>query len=187
MLKSPRAKNLLLTGRPGVGKTTVVRKVVEQLGVEACGFFTEEIREGPHRTGFKIVTTDGREAILAHIRTPSSHRVGRYGVSMEGMQHVAVPTLRKALESAAVVVIDEIAKMELSSPEFKDVVLRCLDSSRPVLAVIQMTDQPFVNRIRARGDVEVIEVTPSNRDLVPRQAVTMLQTWLRRKAISRPE
>jgi nucleoside-triphosphatase len=60
-------KNLLLTGLPGVGKTTVVRKVLNLLppNFKAGGFFTEEVREGGERMGFQIVTTDGQRAWLA--------------------------------------------------------------------------------------------------------------------------
>ncbi|HYM91067.1 MAG TPA: NTPase, partial [bacterium] len=172
-------KNLLLTGRPGVGKTTIVRKVVEQLGPRTCGFFTEEIREESRRTGFKIITTDGREAILAHIHVRSPHRIGRYGVSAEGMRQLAIPTLLLALKNAGAIVIDEIGRMELISPEFEGAVLECLDSPRPVVAVIQMVDLPFLNRIRARPDVEVIEVTLPNRDALPAYVMTRLQELLK--------
>lgn len=171
-------KNLLLTGRPGVGKTTVVRKIIEQLGAQAGGFFTEEMREGRQRVGFKILTTDGREGILAHVSLPSPHRVGKYGVNVEGIDEVAVPALLKALQAAPLIVIDEIAKMELCSQDFKDAVVKCLDSPKPLLAVIQMSSLPFLNQIRARADVEVIEVTPSDRDALPRQLAERLRGWL---------
>ena len=58
---------LLLTGRPGVGKTTVVRRVVERLSRPTGGFYTCELREGGRRTGFEIVTLDGQRATLSHV------------------------------------------------------------------------------------------------------------------------
>ena len=39
-------KNLLITGLPGVGKTTLVKKLSEALkSLYPVGFYTEEIRE----------------------------------------------------------------------------------------------------------------------------------------------
>ena len=76
-----RRKNLLLKGRPGIGKTTIVRRVLDQLkGVKADGFFTEEIRERGERKGFLIKTLDGMSRVLSHVKFSSRVRVGRYGV-----------------------------------------------------------------------------------------------------------
>jgi nucleoside-triphosphatase len=57
--------NLLLTGYPGSGKTTVIMRLLALGDFDAGGFYTEEIREGNTRTGFKIVTLGGEEATLA--------------------------------------------------------------------------------------------------------------------------
>lgn len=170
--------NFLLTGRPGVGKTTVLRKVLTRLPVVAGGFFTEEIREASTRTGFRIVTTDRRTAVLSHIGVRSPCRVGRYGVRVESIDQVAVPALQVALREAALIVIDEIAKMELCSRTFQDIVVACLDSPKPVLGVIQRSRLPFLDRIRRHDDVEVIEVTPSNRETLPAQLVVRLAQML---------
>src|SRR4051794_14770081 len=75
-------KNLLLRGPPGCGKTTCVRRLAERLGdLRLAGFYTAEIREGGNRVGFEAVRlSTGRHAVLAHVRSKSRHRVGRYGV-----------------------------------------------------------------------------------------------------------
>ena len=74
---------LLLTGPPGVGKTTVVRRVAAGLaGRRIRGFTTEEIRIGGQRVGFRLETFDGRSVTLAHVDMCSRHQVGKYRVDV---------------------------------------------------------------------------------------------------------
>jgi len=92
---------ILLTGPPGVGKTTVIRKIAALLSAEASGFYTEEKREGGRRVGFDIVTLNGRRAPLSHMEIPGKTRVGRYGVDIQSLEAVAVPAIEEALQSGA--------------------------------------------------------------------------------------
>jgi nucleoside-triphosphatase len=175
-------KNLLLTGLPGVGKTTVVRKVLSLLppNFKVSGFFTEEVREGGERVGFQIVTTDGQRAWLARKGLQSPYKVGKYGVDAKAVERVIVSALKRALNEADLVVIDEIAKMELSHPAFAEVVWECLESPKPVLGVIQKSHLPFLDKVRSRGDVRLWEVTPSNRDQLPNEITNELLKLLNR-------
>ncbi|MFN3420419.1 MAG: NTPase [Armatimonadota bacterium] len=174
-------KNLLLTGLPGVGKTTVIRKVLSLLpfGLKFGGFFTEEVREGGERVGFQIVSTDGQRAWLARKGFPSPHKVGKYGVNVEAIESVIIPALDRAIEQADLIVIDEIAKMELSHPAFAEIVWRCLESSKPVLGTIQRSHLPFIERVKARADTQVLEVTKENRDILPEKIVAVLTDLLK--------
>ena len=80
-------KNLLVTGPPGCGKTTLVRKIVQELGsLPMTGFYTEEIREGRDRVGFALVGLDGRRGVLSHVKVGGPYRVGRYGVDIAGFE-----------------------------------------------------------------------------------------------------
>lgn len=174
-------KNLLLTGLPGVGKTTVIRKVLSLLpsGLKVGGFFTEEVREGGERIGFQIVTVDEQKAWLARKGFPSPHKVGKYGVNVEAIESVIIPALDKAVEQADLIVIDEIAKMELSHPAFAENVWRCLESPKPVLGTIQLSNLPFIERVKARADTQIFEVTVKNRDILPEKIVAVLAQLLK--------
>jgi len=104
--------NILLQGYPGVGKTTVVKKIVA--GVESAGgFYTEEIREGSTRRGFKIITLEGNQGILAYEGRPSPYRVGKYGVNIEVLESVGVESISDSLEDMGkrLIIIDEIGKI----------------------------------------------------------------------------
>lgn len=167
---------LLLTGRPGVGKTTVIREVVARLSVRAGGFYTKEVREGGRRTGFRLVTLDGAEGLLAGVNIRSPYRVGRYKVHLDDLERVGVESLRRAVEQpdVSLVVVDEIGKMELFSAAFRQVVLAALDSPKPVLAAAMLHPHPWVDAVKVRADVNLVEVTPENRQTLPAQ----ISRWL---------
>lgn len=157
------AKNILLTGAPGCGKTTLIQRVLARLDVAAGGFYTEEIRSVGRRQGFKMVTLDGEEGILAHEDIAGLPRVSRFGVDVASLEAVGVASVQRALEHCNLVVIDEIGPMEFFSEAFKQVVLAALDSDRVVLGTIVQRSKPFSDRIKARSDVDVMTVTRDNR------------------------
>ena len=160
-------QKVLLTGRPGCGKTTLIKRVVNDLARPAGGFYTEEIRERGARVGFKIVTTDGKEAVFANVNFPATaepQRLGKYGLDLSALEIIAVVAVRAAVRARQLVVIDEIGPMEIRSAMFRDVVNEAFDSDAPILATITARSFPFIDAIKKRSDVTIIEVGRSNRD-----------------------
>jgi nucleoside-triphosphatase len=164
---------ILLTGSPGIGKTTAIRRVVARLGREAGGFYTQEIRAGGSRQGFQIVTLDGRAGILAHVDMQGPPRVGRYGVNLAALEAVGAASIRAAVERGVLVVIDEIGPMELHSESFRRAVLDALASGAPLLGTIVQRPHPFADRIKARPGVTVLPLTRANRDAVVEQVLDL--------------
>ena len=159
-------QKVLLTGRPGCGKTTLIKRVVNKLARPAGGFYTEEIRERGARVGFKIVTLDGKEALLAHVDLKTTERIGKYGLDLFALETVGIEALRTAVRERQLVVIDEIGPMEIRSRIFREVVNEALDSpdASGILATISARSFPFTDAIKKRPDVTLIEVRPRNRD-----------------------
>ncbi len=158
-------KNILLTGTPRVGKTTLVKRVVEGIRERgAGGFYTEEIRDRGDRTGFKILTLDGGEGLLAHVSHKSRFRVGRYHVNIKDLEDIAVRSIIDSLDKK-LIVIDEIGRMELFSDKFRDAILKALDTGR-VFGTIKLGGDEFTDKIRTRRDTEIMEVTIQNRDIL---------------------
>jgi nucleoside-triphosphatase len=157
--------NLLVTGKPGVGKTTLMERVVEKLrgSLRLAGFTTTEVRspEG-ERLGFDIVTVEGKGSELARVGFRSSVRVGRYGVNIEAFERLALPEL--ARRDVDLIIIDEIGKMECASGHFRRAVEDALDASVDVLATLGISPLPFFQALKDRPDVEVITLTVRNRD-----------------------
>jgi nucleoside-triphosphatase len=169
-----RTAILLLTGRPGVGKTTCLRRALELVRRPAGGFLTEEVRQRNVRVGFALRTLDGHRAILADVRRSGSPRVGKYGVDVEALDRVGVPAIRAAVAAVHLVVIDEIGKMEAASPAFRAAVEEALRSPAPVLGTIMAAAQPWADAIKADPAVTLVPVTRANRDVLPAELARLL-------------
>jgi nucleoside-triphosphatase len=158
--------NIFLTGHPGVGKTTIIKKLIEKLKIPAGGFYTEEIRENNMRMGFAVATLSGFKGVLAHRNFKSRYKVGQYGVGVYTLNRIGVKEIQMCLMEKKLIVIDEVGKMELLSPQFQTVVEKALDADNPVLGTVTLARHPFVQKITARSDVKITEVTKENREQV---------------------
>jgi nucleoside-triphosphatase len=157
-------RNLLVTGPPGCGKTTLVDNCRCQLAdLSPRGFLTREIRQGCVRLGFALNSIPaGRVAILAHIDISGAHRIGKYGVDVPGFERYLIG-LEWPDDPRCPVIIDEIGKMECLSPLFRRTVERWLDAPNPLIATIALRGTPFIQRIRNRPDVVLRTISPENR------------------------
>ena len=168
--------NLLVTGKPRVGKTTLVERVMEHLrgSLRLAGFTTTEVRgAGGDRLGFDIVTVEGQQSELARVGLPSRVRVGRYGVNLEAFERLALPEL--AHRDVDLIVIDEIGKMECASGRFRRAVEDALDAPVNILATLGISRLPFFQAVRNRPDVELVTLTEHNRDALVAELSTRLQ------------
>jgi nucleoside-triphosphatase len=168
-------KNIILTGPPRVGKTTVIRAVISKLVDRCAGFYTEEILEEDQRAGFKLITCSKGNCVLAHKDIKGHYHVGKYGVNLECVEDYGVPSIKKGINKEQIIIIDEIGKMEILSRPFRLAVLDALDSKCPVIGTMLFKRHPFYDKIRARKDVEILEVTEANRDSLPDMVIQKLQ------------
>jgi nucleoside-triphosphatase len=167
---------LLLTGVPGVGKTTLIRRVAERLRDRRIrGFFTEEIREAGERQGFRLVAFDGTERVIAHVDLPKIHQVGKYGVDVEAIDEA---TEFLALNAEAdIYLVDEIGKMECLSERFITAMRSLIFSGkRPVVATVALRGGGFIAEAKQAAGVTIYEVSQANRDALPERVLQWLES-----------
>lgn len=170
-----KTKNVLLTGPPRCGKSTVIEKLVKQIQRPVTGFFTREIKEKGRRVGFAIITLDGKEGILAHEESKSPRRVGKYGVNIDELDRIAVPSMIPGTADQ-IVIIDEIGKMECFSPLFRETLIKTLDSANPVIGSIAQRGNPFIEKVKGRKDILLVTVSEKNWDSLPADLLEQIPT-----------
>jgi nucleoside-triphosphatase len=156
--------NILITGPPGIGKTTLIRNVCRALAdQQIAGFYTAEMRQDGERRGFELVGLDGQRAVLAHVDIRSPFRVGKYGVDVDALERF---TRNQAFFEPAtdLIVIDEIGKMECFSAAFRLLAQRVLASETPVVASVAQRGGGLIAEVKDRWDVKVLSMGWDNRD-----------------------
>jgi len=149
-----------------VGKTTIIKKVIEKINKPVIGFYTEEVREADKRIGFLLITLDGKKGYLAHQDIKSNYYIRRYGVSIENIENLSIPSITPKTKDD-IIIIDEIGKMECFSEKFKIAATNALNSSNIVIGTIAIGGTDFIQNIKKRHDIKIYEVTQNNRDELP--------------------
>ncbi len=167
--------NILVTGFPRVGKTTLIKELLKKTTKKYAGFYTEEIKnQNERRSGFRVVAlSSSEEGILAHVNTKSNIRVGKYGVDLKDFERIAIPEMGK---DAELIIIDEIGKMELFSKKFKEQLLNCIEKGNVIATITKKGGGIFVENIKNREDVELIELTKDNRNLMVDEILKKINT-----------
>lgn len=157
-------KNLLITGLPGVGKTTLIKKLQEALKrLHPVGFYTEEIREGGERKGFELISLEGKRGLLSHKGIGTPYRVGQYKVDIKGFEDF-LDSISFFNPLTRLIIIDEIGKMECFSDQFKKLLEEILDSEKWVIVTIALKGSGLIERVKKRQDIRLFEITQKNRD-----------------------
>jgi nucleoside-triphosphatase len=157
-------RNIFITGLPGIGKTTLIKKIFEALkNLHPAGFYTEEIREEGIRKGFELIRLDGKRGLLSHTDIKSPYRVGKYRVDIKGFEDF-LDSIQFLNPNTHLIIIDEIGKMECLSDQFKELLKELLDSEKRVIATIALKGSGLIEEIKKRQDIKLFEITKSNRD-----------------------
>ena len=157
-------RNILITGLPGCGKTTLIRSLVHKLWrFGPAGFYTEEMRLLGQRRGFRLVGLNGMEGMLAHADFGTAPRVGKYGVDVPGFENFLRMQKLDQVENR-LVFIDEIGKMECLSRNFVDLVRILLDTPKTIVATVALKGGGLIAEVKQRADATVVEVDALNRD-----------------------
>jgi nucleoside-triphosphatase len=177
--------SFFVTGQPGVGKTTIIIKVVDALrmrGLQVGGMTTREVREEGERVGFEILdVASGRRGWLAHIDHLEGVKIGRYRVNRRDLEEVGVNALLKALEDADLIVCDEIGPMELTSQRFREAVEEIISSNTPVLGSLHIKyADGSLPELKRTSDTTIYLATQDNREALPLAITREILKWVER-------
>ncbi|WP_337100073.1 nucleoside-triphosphatase [Paenibacillus sp. YIM B09110] len=155
----------LLTGKPRIGKSTMIKKLIHDIGPDSCGgFYTEEIKNSSDRIGFRCVSINGESVEIANVDSPSQIRVGRYGVNIEAFEKFAITLLEDAMHTKKIIIIDEIGFMQILSATFQKTVQQIVADNRMVVGTIPVDGHPEIDKIKSVKQVKLIEINEFNRN-----------------------
>ncbi|MCL2143547.1 MAG: NTPase [Methanomassiliicoccaceae archaeon] len=168
-----------ITGLPGAGKTKTLLRVIEMLSSEELkigGMISEPIADGRRKVGFSVRNIITKESqVFAHMNIESRITDGKMGVDLAKFESIAVNAIRDACETCDIIVIDEVGKVEVESQAFIDAVKYALDAGKPMLLTLHKKSRnPLLQDIRRRDDVRILEVTPTNRNLLPHKIIRLM-------------
>ncbi len=161
-----RSRVLLITGAPGVGKTTLLKelvKILETSDTDFKGFLTIEVRDiKGSRIGFNLIPLNLKDSLkeipfarkpryIAELRGPKIERFGSYLVDVSVFSKF-IDSLWSELRSSSgdlVVIIDEIAPMELKADNFREFIKWLIyESSFPLVATVKEKGRGLILKLK---------------------------------------
>jgi len=167
-------KNILISGLPGIGKTTLIKKLCQELKHKnPIGFYSEEIRNDGQRKGFQLIGLNGQRTLFAHILMESNFHIGKYKVDVDAFDKF-LKSIDFMSHAGGIVIIDEIGKMECMSGNFVKLIWDILDSDNTVVATISHTDGGIKGRIKQRDDIVLYRMNLDNREKIHSEILNRL-------------
>jgi nucleoside-triphosphatase len=170
--------NILITGIPGAGKTTLIKRLcIVFKEFNPVGFVTDEIIEEEAIAGFETNNLFGDNKIIAHTKLKSKVSVGKYKVDIKGFDIFLDQTFSRE-KKTGLYFIDEIGKTVCESKKFGKIILSLLDTKKPVISTIADKGTGLISAIKKRDDVRVFEVTEQNREIRLKELTMVIRDLL---------
>jgi len=162
---------ILLTGSPGIGKSTILEKIRRNYSGAEFGILSKELKDkSKKRVGFEAINHLGRKKTFAHTTDIASRYVvgEKYFVDINVIEKFVVSELEKGIDKpGSLVFIDEIGRMQAFSDKFLNVVRKLLNIDSNVIATIVFDPEPWSVEFKENKNVLLIRVSEKNRDLLP--------------------
>lgn len=172
--RSKEHKHIFLTGEKQIGKSTLLKRLIAESGRSFKGFQTRPYWLEGVKKGYYM-----------HSMLPMDNFENDNPISVNLSKDMVIPVLETfntlgvrivtdALSHPGIMVMDEIGRLEAKSTDFKKAIIASLNAEKQVVGVLQKTHSSFIDQIKARDDVVVIEITKENRDHVYESLLAML-------------
>jgi len=169
--------NLFLTGKIGIGKSTVLKKVLSEIDLSIGGYVTERIYDGHYR---KYIARSLNNPKEEYIIVKSDSRDDSKVWFPKAFEKGLVPILDESLKSKDIIVLDELGASEKDIDVFTSKIFELLDSNKIVFGVLKDVDCKFLNDIKIRDDVTVIRITEENRDNIVDEIVNIINNFIKK-------
>lgn len=160
------AKNVFIAGAPGIGKTSLISRLYRDLTpLFIRGFYKEKILEYRILKGYRLSTFDFQELILAHIHIVGPDRIGEFGLNLDGLNNL-IKKLLKPDPMVELFLIDEIGLMECASRQFRQMIMKIINSQIPLIATLPSHEVLDILKIKDREDIAVLNMTYKSRESI---------------------
>ena len=160
------AKNVLIAGAPGIGKTSLITRLHRDLTpLFIRGFYKEAIHEYQILKGYRLATFDFQELILAHMHIIGPDRSGEFGLNLDGLNDMISNQLNPD-PKVELFLIDEIGLMECASLQFRQMIVNAMNSKIPLIATLASLDVLEILNIKNREDISIQKMSHKNRDSI---------------------
>jgi len=169
-------RSILLTGRPGVGKSTLLEGILHTLPsfVRVTGILSGELRVEGQRQGFTVRAISRDPGILASPDLPGEPRFGtllpngkrRLGISLTHLETDVCPSVEASLGAADIALLDEIGAMQAESTRFRTLIQKILALGIPLVATVGLEPHWWLDQLREDHQLSLLELTTRNRDIV---------------------
>lgn len=156
-------KNIFIMGEKGIGKSTLINKLIEEINLEISGFKTLPYEIEDQRMGFYLKgLVETSDFINNRPISIQDSEISCIPIT-ETFETLGVEVLRKSLkDSHPVIVMDELGRLERMAEKFNQEVYKALDSHKMVIGVLQQASIPLLEAIKQREDTLVLTLTRHN-------------------------
>ncbi|MCF8000838.1 MAG: nucleoside-triphosphatase [Halanaerobiales bacterium] len=183
--------NIVITGEKYVGKSTIVRKLIEKLNLKAGGFVVG--RNGSFNQWLSFYLSDP----LAYYEHQTKENVNfkencqifakrdnveaEWDIRPDVFDTLGVKLLENGLQNRDIVIMDELGRFELKANKFQQKVFEILDSPNPVIAVLKDEHNKFLDKVRSREDVDIYRIKKNNNDIIFNKTYKKLEKIINNK------
>ncbi|MEA4914732.1 MAG: nucleoside-triphosphatase [Christensenella sp.] len=172
-------QHILICGEVGVGKSTLIQRLLAQSTRPLYGFITKKL--DPDEDGFHpiyIHPAGGRERRFNEENLIGTCDRRIHNINLDVFNTLGVDYLQA--KPGGIILMDELGFMEAKAEAFTRAVMEALNGDIPVIAAVKARfDIPFLNEVRAHKKAKLYMIMPQNREQLFEELDPLVQTWIR--------